>query len=250
MNPKSLLKGSSKDVKKNNSGKVNQYRPGYKLMLTKKLNPLGYFVIFSGYTMAIVLTTIFTVTEYMPANQQASKISTYDLKQEILSELKDEQRRRRGFAIEQNQRSQDTVSSRDLAKFKDEMISKVNKMSIGYLEMLETNKKNSHKQMQELAIREPASVKIKNGKVLRYSNANKNILWFKHHQVVKNLKKQLKAKKESYMASIDLTNPSDQKKLQAMQDEMELMVYSKREELQQLRYKFEEDKYIVLSQSE
>jgi len=248
MSSKSIINKLSSKIKAGSGSgdKMNHYRPGYKLMLTKKLNPLGYFVIFTGYTVAIAFTTILMMKEHMP-KQQVASIDTNLIKTQILEEIKEQNIRKQGFSQEINLNQ--GISKNDFVKFKQEMISKVNNINIGYLELIEKNDINTHKQLKQMAVREPASLIINNGKVLTYTYENRKILTYKHRQIIKNLKIDLNERKESYMTGLNLSSTFDQKKLRKFQDEIDFEVYAKKRELEALVNKFNKDKYIVLNKN-
>ena len=210
--------------------------------ITKRLNPIYGVIMVVSYTALIVVGTSKFLAKDVVVVDNSDQYGLF--KDEIINEIKKQNDRKRDGVV---------VSSRDNVSIKNEMerlradiIDQVNKMNLKYISLVNREKEDYSKVINDLAKREPASIST-NGKAIPYNTVNNNLLLFKHQKQYKRLKEKLKREEDKQIAKLDLTNPTEVEKLKDIQDSTELALYELNQKLYAKRQLFAKNKYIVLN---
>lgn len=230
---KDLTSRSCKNLKPQGEKSLSDYRPGYALRITKKLNPLGYFAIGAIYTLAVIITTINVMKGQK--TQRGLSYSEDKIKEEILAEI-------RSMKNKGNPQEMNRNLNNHLEHFRNDLIQEVNRINIKYVDMLERNKNSSFSAFNQ---RVPASVQNKQGKTMIYNQQNANVLRFRQNKEYKRLKEKFQQEKEKLVKALDLNNPGDQKRLKDFEDKVDITLYEMKQHHWMLRDKFREQQYIV-----
>ena len=228
------------DVKEQGGNAVSDYRPGFELTMTKKLNPFAYIVIGSLYTIGVIFTTSLFLKPDHP--KKGFSYSEQKIKEEILKEI----RSMKSAPAVVVKDSYNKELDHHLKKFRSNLIDEVNKMNLQYAEMIEKNTNERNKLVTDIVDRKPASIKMKEGEAIAYNETNRKILSFKHRKEYKRAKASYNKKRDEFIKSLDLKNPHDIEKLKDFEDDMELALYELKQQQRAIQKTFKDKRYIIV----
>lgn len=235
-----LTQRTNKNITSEEFGRVENYRPGYKLQITKKLNPFAYLIIGSLYTIAVVVTTLnYAKKEERHIPNRGYSYSEEKIRDDILREVRNISKTNAKIRV-------DNKISSELVRFRDEMMAEVNRVNIKYLEIIENSESLKDSALAGLVAREPASEKIKKGKPIVFNESNARLLRYVHQKEYKRAKGNFEFKKNELIKRLDLSKRSDQEKLREFTDQMDLALFELKQTHRAQREEFKRKRYIVV----
>lgn len=206
------------------------------MMITKKMNTLGYLFIAASYTAGVVMLTLHYANQ--PNQGTPGLANDLDNKNEI--KFVENALREEIAAVRR-----ESAGQIELQKLRESILSEVNAMSLKYMEEIKKRKQpsdisdvKSEAMVEEFTKGAP--------KALSYNNVNEKLLRKKHQLDRKRLKKSLKEEREAFMATLDMSADSDRERWESYLDLQSLKLAEQEARQLEESLEFQEEKYIVV----
>jgi hypothetical protein len=203
----------------------------------------------SAIVLLNVVTTFLLMKMYMrPQNQiELSKM-------EVQQIIKDAVREGTYFDNQNMVLSATEASKRDFRDFKKEVMGEIKKIYIDHKRELAQNEERWERKLNAKEVveiknqleRETSRKIASNENMVPYTDANMDILRYKHRQEYETLRDKLDLKKELFLKSLNLANPNERDMWQQYQDKIDLQLYTLRRKHREIEKDFRVKKYRLL----